>query len=137
DAAGDPDASAPGTAVNRTFTDLTFDTQNGPSATWCSLGADGELAFGGVTAPFACLWAPGGIHPDQHAIVVNPSNPTQIFEGSDGGVIRTDGTFGDLSFRCNSGERPALGAASLANCKRMLSKVPNQKIGRASCREGV
>ncbi len=123
--AGDPDASAPGTAVNRTFTDLTDDTQNTP-ATWCGLGAAAELAFGGVSADFACLWAPNSIHPDQHAIVVNPSNPTQIFEGSDGGVIRTNGTFGDLSFRCNSGERPLLGSASLANCKRMLSRVPSQ-----------
>jgi hypothetical protein len=124
--AGDPDASAPGTAVNRTFTDLTYDTQNQSTATWCALGAAGEAAFGGVSPAFACLWAPNNIHPDQHAIVVNPSNPTQIFEGSDGGVIRTNGTFGDLSFRCNSGERPLLGAASLANCKRMLSRVPNQ-----------
>ena len=123
--AGDPDASAPGIAVNRTFTDLTYDTRNRP-ASWCALGASGEAAFGGVSAAFACLWAPDNIHPDQHAIVVNPSNPTQIFEGSDGGVIRTDGTFGDLSFRCNSGERPLLGAASLANCQRMLSKVPNR-----------
>jgi hypothetical protein len=122
--AGDPDASAAGDAVNRTFTDLTYDMQDEP-ASWCGLGPAGELAFGGVSADFACLWAPNNIHPDQHAIVVNPSNPTQIFEGSDGGVIRTDGTFGDLSARCNSGERPLLGAASLANCKRMLSKVPN------------
>ena len=122
--AGDPDASAAGTAVNRTFTDLTSDMQDTP-ASWCGLGAAAELAFGGVSAPFACLWAPNSIHPDQHTIVVNPSNPTQIFEGSDGGVIRTDGTFGDLSFRCNSDERPLLGPASLANCKRMLSRVPN------------
>ena len=122
--AGDPDASAPGTAVNRTFTDLTYDMQDEP-ASWCGLGPAGEALFGGVSADFACLWAPDNIHPDQHAIVVNPSNPTQIFEGSDGGVIRTDGTFGDLSARCNSNERPLLGAASLANCARMLSKVPN------------
>ncbi|MGZ4399864.1 MAG: hypothetical protein ACXVYM_03235, partial [Gaiellaceae bacterium] len=60
----------------------------------------------------------------QHAIVVNPSNPTQIFEGSDGGVIRTSGTFSDLSSRCNSNERPLLGAASLADCGRLLSAVP-------------
>jgi hypothetical protein len=123
--AGDPDASAPGTAVNRTFTDLTYDTQNQP-ASWCGLGAFGEALFGGIAPANSCAWAPNNIHPDQHAIVVNPSNPTQIFEGSDGGVIRTDGTFGDLSARCNSDERPLLGAASLANCKRMLSKVPNQ-----------
>ena len=122
--AGDPDASATGTAINRTFTDLTYDMQDTP-ASWCGLGADGELLFGGVSADFACLWAPNNIHPDQHAIVVNPSNPTQIFEGSDGGVIRTDGNFGDLSFRCNSDERPLLGAASLTNCGRMLSRVPN------------
>jgi hypothetical protein len=121
--AGDPDASAPGTAVNRTFTDLTFDAQNEP-ASWCAL--DGaQLTFGGVAPPFQCLWAPNAIHPDQHQIVINPNNPTQIFEGSDGGLIRTDGTFADISSRCNSGERPLLGAASLANCKRLLSRVPN------------
>jgi hypothetical protein len=121
--AGDPDASATGTALNRTFTDLTFDMQNDPLATWCSLG-DAVQQANGVAPGFTCLWAPAGIHPDQHAIVVNPSNPTQIFEGSDGGVIRTDGTFGDLSSRCNSNERGLLGSASLANCGRMLSRVP-------------
>ena len=123
--AGDPDASAAGTAINRTFTDLTYDMQDTP-ASWCALGSAGALALGGgnISPEFACLWAPNNIHPDQHAIVVNPSNPTQIFEGSDGGVIRTDGTFGDLSFRCNSDERPLLGAASLTNCGRMLSRVP-------------
>src|SRR5207237_5715864 len=65
-------------------------------------------------------------HPDQHAIVVNPSNPTQIFEGSDGGVTRTNGTFADISSRCNSNERPLLSADSLNNCKRLLSRVPNR-----------
>jgi hypothetical protein len=109
--------------LNRTFNDLTFDMQNDPAATWCSLG-DAVQQANGVAPGFTCLWAPAGIHPDQHAIVVNPSNPTQIFEGSDGGVIRTDGTFGDLSSRCNSNERGLLGSASLANCGRMLSRVP-------------
>ena len=76
-----------------------------------------------VRAPGTCRTP---IHPDQHQIVVNPSNPTQIFEGSDGGVIRTDGTFADTSCRCNSNERGPLGSASLANCARMLSRVPNR-----------
>jgi hypothetical protein len=120
--AGDPDAAASGSAVNRTFTDLTFDGQDQP-ASWCAL--DGaQFTFGAVTPPFQCLWAPDAIHPDQHSIVVNPNNPTQIFEGSDGAVIRTDGTFADISSRCNSNERPLLGPASLANCARMLSRVP-------------
>jgi hypothetical protein len=120
--AGDPDALATGAGVNRTFTDLTYDAQDTP-ATWCGLGP-AEATFGGVTPPFQCLWAPNGIHPDQHVIAVNPSNPTQIFEGSDGGLIRTSGTFSDISSRCNSGERPLLGAASLTNCARLLSRVP-------------
>jgi hypothetical protein len=123
DTAGDPNAAATGSAVNRTFTDLTFDGQD-TQANWCAL--DGaEFDFGGVTAPYQCLWAPNSIHPDQHVLVVNPNNPSQIFEGSDGGVIRTNGTFADISAHCNHGERPLLGGASLANCKRLLSRVPD------------
>jgi len=122
--AGDPEpvTTADGTTTTRTFTDLTNDGQNRP-APWC--GLDGaQLTFGGVTPPYQCLWAPDGIHPDQHEVVINPGNPTQIFESSDGGVIRTSGTFTDISSHCNSGERPLLGAASLNNCKRLLSRVP-------------
>jgi hypothetical protein len=122
--AGDPDAAATGAAQYRTFTDLTYDAQDNP-ADWCSL--DGaELDFGGVQPAYQCLWAPGGIHPDQHVIAVNPGNPTQIFEGSDGGLIRTTGQFADISFRCNPNERPLLGAASLTNCARLLSRVPTE-----------
>src|SRR6266480_7833891 len=32
-----------------------------------------------------------GLHPDQHAFAVNPNNPNQYFEGSDGGLMRSDG----------------------------------------------
>src|SRR2546429_3134467 len=113
--AGDPDGSATGAAAMRTFSDLSYDaTINHPP--WC--------AYGPYVGNDICVNSPNGIHPDQHAIVINPSNPTQIFEGSDGGMIRTDGTFGDLSSRCNSNERGLLGSASLANCGRMLSRVP-------------
>ena len=120
--AGDPEAvtTSDGTVTTRTFTDLTYDAQN-RTAPWCAYGPDNSIAAPG----FACYWAPDSIHPDQHAIVVNPSNPTQIFEGSDGGVIRTSGTFTDISSHCNTGERPLLGAASINNCKRLLSRVPN------------
>ena len=45
--AGDPDASAAGTAVNRTFTDLTYDTQDQPGDL-VRLGA-AQLTFGGVS----------------------------------------------------------------------------------------
>jgi hypothetical protein len=113
--AGDPD----GTANSRTFTDLSYDAQN-TVATWCAY----QPYF-----PNGCLRAPNGIHPDQHVIAINPSNPTQIFEGSDGGMIRTSGTFSDISSQCDSPFRnggtplpPTSG--SYTACKRLLSRVP-------------
>jgi hypothetical protein len=113
--AGDPD----GGANLRTFTDLSYDaTTNHPA--WCAY------------APYfdnGCVNAPNGIHPDQHVIAINPGNPTQIFEGSDGGMIRTSGSFADVSAQCDEPHRnggtplpPASG--SYAACKRLLSRVP-------------
>ena len=37
------------------------------------------------------------IHPDQHAIVTVPGKPLQFITGSDGGVVRSDGGFADVS----------------------------------------
>jgi hypothetical protein len=108
DTAGDPDAAN----NNRTFTDLTYDNQDNP-ASWCALA--------GISP---CLRAPNAIHPDQHTIVINPSNPTQIFEGSDGGVIRTDGAFANTSIQCTT-ER-TLSAGSTLACQRLLSRIPNR-----------
>lgn len=113
--AGDPD----GSAGSRTFTDLSYDaTINHP--TWCAY------------APYfdnGCENAPNGIHPDQHVIAVNPSNPTQIFEGSDGGMIRTSGDFADVSSQCDSPHRNGGGplpttSGSYTACQRLLSRVP-------------
>ena len=91
--AGEPDAAN----NNRTFTDMTWDSQA----------------------------APQELHPDMHALVLHPTNPNIAFIGSDGGVVRTDGTFVDVSAQCDS--RP-LGAASQATCHRLLSAVPNALI---------
>ncbi len=38
---------------------------------------------------------PNALHPDQHVLVTNPSNPYQFFEGNDGGVMRSTGQFAD------------------------------------------
>jgi hypothetical protein len=113
--AGDPD----GSANMRTFTDLSYDAQD-TVAPWCAY------------APYfnnGCLHAPNGIHPDQHAIAINPNDPTQIFEGSDGGMIRTSGTFSDISSQCDSPFRNGGGplpttSGSYTTCKRLLSRVP-------------
>jgi hypothetical protein len=109
--AGDPDGSR---ADLRTFSDLTNDARDTP-APWCAF------------APYfanGCLRAPNGIHPDQHEIIVNPGNPTQIIESNDGGVIRTSGSFADISSQCDDPLRPAPGTGSYATCKRLLSRVP-------------
>jgi hypothetical protein len=117
--AGDPDGSATGAASMRTFTDLSYDaTINHPP--WCAY------------LPYfdnGCVNAPNGIHPDQHAIAINPGNPTQIFEGSDGGMIRTSGNFADISSQCDEPHRNGGGplpstSGSYTACKRLLSRVP-------------
>jgi hypothetical protein len=65
--------------------------------------------------------AANGIHPDQHALVVSPTNPGLFFEGSDGGLVRSDGTFTDISSQCDS--RP-LSPLSKTACHNMLAQVP-------------
>jgi hypothetical protein len=114
--AGDPDGSR---TDLRTFTDLSYDARD-TVAPWCAFAP---------YFPNGCLRAPNGIHPDQHEIIVNPGNPTQIFESSDGGVIRTNGSFADISAQCDSPFRNGGGplpttSGSYATCKRVLSRVP-------------
>ena len=78
-------------ATGRTFTDMTVDAQG------------------------------NSIHPDQHAIVFSPQNPDVFWEGSDGGVVRSSGSFTDASGQCDS--RP-ISQTEKAACARMLSAVP-------------
>lgn len=66
---------------------------------------------------------PNGLHPDHHAIVVNPNNPIQFFEGSDGGVVRSNGKFTDVSSNCAS---RGLDPVGLARCQQLLSAVPSK-----------
>src|SRR5258708_6962444 len=80
-------------------------------ATWSDLTQDGDPTHSEFT------------HPDQHAIVTNPSNPFQYWEGSDGGVVRSDGNFADVSKKC---DHRGLAPADGTYCKSLLSRVPNQ-----------
>ncbi len=61
-------------------------------------------------------------HVDVRAVVFHPEDPDIVFVGSDGGVVRTDGLFVDISSRCSSlfGNAPA--------CSTVLGKVPNQIV---------
>jgi hypothetical protein len=69
---------------------------------------------------------PNALHPDQHVIVTNPTNPYQFFEGNDGGVMRSTGQFTDVSSWCDS---RGLNAVRLARCHQMLSQVPTLLTG--------
>lgn len=66
--------------------------------------------------------APTGMHPDSHAIVEIPGTDAAIF-GSDGGLVRSNGSFTDISGQCaNRG----LSGANLALCQQLLSAVPTK-----------
>jgi hypothetical protein len=76
---------------------------------------------------------PNGLHPDQHALVTNPSNPFQFFEVNDGGLMRSSGAFADVSSWCDqrgsfdtNPDPPDLHPARLARCKQLLSRVPTE-----------
>ncbi len=80
--------------------------------TWSDVSRDSGNPTGGADS----------LHPDQHALVTNPSDPLQWFEGSDGGVMRADGGYDDVSGQCDS--RP-LGPISKGICKSLLWRVPH------------
>ena len=67
---------------------------------------------------------PNGLHPDQHALVTNPANPFQFFEVNDGGLMRSSGSFTDVSSWCDG--RNITNAAQLTRCRQLLSRVPTK-----------
>lgn len=73
--------------------------------------------------------APNLMHPDHHALVIVPGTGASIiFDGSDGGLVRTDGNFQNISGQC-TGVRTADGTATnVPLCQQLLSRVPNQLI---------
>src|SRR5688572_5716167 len=61
-------------------------------------------------------------HVDVRAVVFHPQDPDIAFVGSDGGVMRTDGLFVDISSRCSTLFPNA------AQCGTVLARVPNRVI---------
>src|SRR4029453_11272463 len=90
-----------------TFADVTWDATTNP------------------TPPNTCCQpnpiAPNGQHPDSHAIVEIPGTNSAIF-GTDGGLMRSSGTFADISSQCTTYR--GLSGTNLATCQQMLSAVP-------------
>jgi len=69
--------------------------------------------------------SPQGLHPDQHALVTVPGSPLVFFEGSDGGLMRSDGSLTDTSGRCDGRGLPSANGY-LDRCRQLLSAVPGQ-----------
>jgi|KBSSwiStaDraftv2_1062776.scaffolds.fasta_scaffold07184_4 hypothetical protein len=88
------------------------------------LSTNGGTSFSDLTQDADPTHAEG-IHPDEHAIVTIPGKPLQFITGSDGGVVRSDGKFADISYKCDT---RGLNAADLALCKSLLSNVANQLV---------
>ena len=61
-------------------------------------------------------------HVDVRSVVFHPEDPDIAFVGSDGGVVRTDGLFVDISSRCASL------FPSAPQCATVLARVPNRLI---------
>src|SRR5438128_9885111 len=74
------------TDAGASFTDMTWDSTTKP------------------TPPRSCCqpnpMAPNGMHPDQHGFVVRPTNPGLFFDGSYGGLVRSDAAFSNISSHC-------------------------------------
>ena len=85
------------------------------------LSEDGGNSWYDMTEDLTDPVHPNQLHPDQHFLVTNPSNPHQFFEASDGGVVRSTGELVDGSAQCAT---RGLSAVLQARCEQMLSKIP-------------
>ena len=99
------------TDAGANFTDMTWDATTNPTPA------------GSCCQPNAI--APNGMHPDQHAIVAIPGTDAAIF-GSDGGLVRSSGSFADISSQCDSrplgrDEHGSLQAAALGGADAAVS----------------
>ena len=92
------------------------------------LSTDAGVSATDMTMDGTDFLHPNGLHPDQHALVTNPSNPFQFFEVNDGGVMRSSGEFSDVSWWCSDPSR-ALVEPRLSRCQQLLSRVPSKLEG--------
>jgi hypothetical protein len=88
------------------------------------LSTDGGTGFSDLTQDGDPNRAEG-IHPDSHAIVTVPGKPLHFITGGDGGVVRSDGQFADVSAKCDT---RGLNGSDTALCKALLGNVPNQLV---------
>ena len=87
------------------------------------LSRDGGQTWNDMTMDGTDFLHPNGLHPDQHSLVTNPSNPLQFFESNDGGIMRSSGDYTDASQFCAP---RGITGTTLARCQQLLSSVPTE-----------
>jgi len=88
------------------------------------LSIDGGATFTDMTEDNRDSVYPGALHPDHHALLVNPGNWQQFFDFSDGGVNRSNGMFVNDTADCSAPPHNFLIPSRLAFCQVVLSRVP-------------
>jgi hypothetical protein len=91
------------------------------------LSTNAGVSFSDMTEDDASSTHPGALHPDHHALVVNPLNWRQFFDFGDGGVNRSNGVFVDDSADCTTPPHSFTIASRVAFCQTVaLSRVPQR-----------
>ena len=88
------------------------------------LSTDGGNTFTDMTEDNRSSSHPGALHPDHHALVVNPLNYQQFFDFGDGGVNRSDGIFVNDTADCTAPPHSFAVPSRIAFCQVVLSRVP-------------
>jgi hypothetical protein len=89
-----------------------------------ALSTNGGESFTDMTEDDTHDVFPGALHPDHHALVVNPRNWKQFFDLGDGGIARSNGRFVDDSADCTEPKRYT--GSRLTFCQLLLSRVPER-----------
>ena len=100
--------------------DYVFGRSNGRAVL---VSTDGGATFTDLTEDARGNAQPGALHPDHHALVVNPRNWQQFFDFGDGGVNRSNGVFVNDSAICAA---KGYTGARLAFCQLVLARVPQR-----------
>jgi hypothetical protein len=88
------------------------------------LSTDAGVTFTDMTEDDRSSTQPGTLHPDHHAVVVNPLDWKQFFDFSDGGVNRSNGQFVDDTADCTAPPHSFTIPSRIAFCNVVLSRVP-------------
>jgi hypothetical protein len=89
------------------------------------LSTDAGASFSDLTRDAGPSGSQDGMHPDQHAIAISPTDENVVFFGSDGGIMRSSGEYADISAQCAA---RGLSPTNLAICNQLLSRVPTDFV---------